>query len=419
MRHDMRQRRVLSRSEPRYSMAFLLLGPALVIVLAMGVSASGATIPRELAGVSVTHVVRAKPKPATRPAEVLSGTGVIRLGPHFEQASGYERFTYVLVSRSDARKAARLPGTTLAYMSGTSVQREWSTGVTYREALANDWLLKDASGAYVMNVEFGAFVADIGNPAYQRRFIANTLAFVKRTKIDGLFIDDVTGDPEAMSDVYPAKYPDPAAWEAAMVSFVQTVGKALKSRGYYVLANAAKWISDDSRSDTAFHTTEFWKRIAPGVSGLMTEYWLQSPLDHGELRVLGTDWDQYWNQWQRLVSVAQTSGVDFFGLTYGSSKDTRAMRYARASFLLDWDGRGGALLYSITDRPDPYHPSWSRQLGKPVARKLERTSGVWQRRYERGMVVVNATNEPADVRVFEKVYTVGSGDAVFVSAPRS
>ena len=304
------QRRASTRSHHRYSKVVPLLGVALIAVLAVGMTASGATVASELARPSATHepAAKPKPKPAVRPAKVLGGTGVIRWGPLYRQASGYERFAYVMVSRPDAKKAAGLPGTTLVYTSGTSIQQSWSTGVTYREGLANDWLLKDGDGAYVMNVQYGAFVADIGNSAYQQRFVENMIAFLKRTKVDGVFIDDVLGDPRSMSSVFPAKYPDTEAWESAMASFVQTVGKALKSRGYYVLANAAKWISDDQRSDTGEHVAEFWKRIAPGVSGLMTEYWLQAPDDHANLRVRGSNWDQHWPAWQSLVSVAQSRG---------------------------------------------------------------------------------------------------------------
>ncbi len=360
----------------------------------------------------------AKTKPATRPGRVLSGTGIIRWNPDYPKATGYDRFAYVITSRFDARKAAQLPGTSLVYMSGTTVQKNWSQGVSYGEALANDWLLKDESGGYVMNIQYEAPVGDIGSPAYQQRFIANTLAFLKRTKVDGVFIDDVAGDVRVMSGVYPAKYPNEAAWESAMVSFVRTVGRAFKSRGYYVLANAAKWIADDPRSDTGEHTAEFWKRIAPGVDGLMTEYWHQSPIDHEQLRVLGSDWDQQWNGWQNLVAVAQALGVDFFGLTYGTGGDTKAMRYTRGSFFLDWNGRGGALLYSKTDQTDPYHPTWVRQLGSPLAPKFERSAGVWQRRYERGMVVVNATSDATSVVVFGKRHTLARADALFVSAAR-
>lgn len=410
---DLRRRASTRFHQPKLIGRLLGVGLLGVLVIGIGIGASAATIP---SGSSASRSVEADPTPAN----VLGGTGVVRWGTLYQQASGYERFAYVLVSRPDAKKAARLPGTTLVYKSGTSIQESWSTGVTYREALANGWLLKDASDAYLMNHQYGAFVGDIGNPAYQQRFIENTIAFLKRTKVDGVFIDDVLGDPRSMtSGVFPAKYPDSDAWESAMVSFVQKVGTALKSRGYYVLANATKWIADDQRSDTGVHAAEFWKRLAPGVSGLMSEFWLQAPDDHGQLRVLGSNWDQHWPAWQSLVSVAQNRGVDFFGLTFGPGSDTRAMRYGRGSFLLDWDGRGGAFLYYKTDHPNPYHPSWVRQLGKPLGPKLERDRGLWQRRFQQGMIVVNATNETTSVRVFGRSHSVTGVDALFIRAPRS
>lgn len=402
----------------RYPTAAAVAGAGLIAVAAIVMTASAATVSENQPSSDVQSLV-AKPKPRAQLPKMLRGTGIIRWGELYQEKAGYERFAYVLVSRPAARSAARLPGTTLVYKSGTDIQKGWSTGVTYQVALANDWLLRDASGAYMMNAQYGSFVADIGNPAYQRRFLESTLAFLKRTKVDGVFIDNVLGDPSSFTGgVYPTKYPNGEAWESAMISFVQSVGKALKARGYYVLANAAKWISGDQRSDTGEHVAAFWRRVAPSVSGLMTEYWVQNPNDHRQLRVLGSSWYEHWRGWQDLVLVAQTLGVDFFGLTYGSRSDTRSMRYARGSFLLDWNGRGGAFVYSITDQADPYHLLWVRQMGAPLRPKLQRASGIWQRRFERGMVVVNATNSPSVLRVFGQTYTVAGADALFVRAPR-
>jgi hypothetical protein len=135
--------------------------------------------------------------------------------------------------------------------------------------------------------------------------------------------------------------------------------------------------------------------------------------------VLGGSWNEHWGGWQNLVRLAQSHGVDFFGLTYGSARDVRTMRYARASFLLGWNGRGGAFLFSKTDDADPYHVAWVRQLGKPLSSKVERAPGIWQRRYARGMVVVNATSQAATVAVFKKQFAVPGGDALFVRVPRT
>jgi hypothetical protein len=120
-----------------------------------------------------------------------------------------------------------------------------------------------------------------------------------------------------------------------------------------------------------------------------------------------------WPSWQSLVSVAQGAGVDFFGLAYGAGADVRAMRYVRGSFLLDWNGRGGAVIFSTTDRADPYDAAWVKQLGAPMKPKRQRAPGVWQRQYTRGIVVVNTTNAAITVSVRGTEWTIGPTDALF------
>lgn len=362
----------------------------------------------------------AKPKPGPKPASTLKATGVARWGTSYSTSSGYERVSYVLVGVGDARAASRLPGISLVYMSGTSVPTDYFTGVSYATAVANDWLLKDESGAYIMNVQYGHEVGDIGSPAYQRRFVENVVAFLRKTKADGIFLDDVIGAPASMTEgALPAKYPTSEAWENAMVAFVIAVGKAFDARGYYLLANPSKFISGDPRSDTGEHVADMFRRLAPHVDGLTSEYWLQNSQDLRQMRSTGSTWHQNWKGWQNLVSIAQTSGADFFGLMYGPGGDIRAMRYGRANFLLDWNGRGGALIFEPVERDASYHPVLFRQLGLPGGPKFERKPGVWQRPYQRGVVVVNATNAPVTVRVGGQVHTVAATDALFSASSRS
>jgi Hypothetical glycosyl hydrolase family 15 len=400
------------RISPRRGAVATVTAAVLVVILAAAAVASDTSV----AG---TRRSALRPKEPSKPAP-LPGTGVVRFGTTFMAASGYERFSYVLVSRGDARAAARLPGTSLVYMSGTSVPPSWSTGVPYELARTNGWLLKDAGDHYLVNPNYGTYIGDIGNRAYQQAFVAGVTSFLAKTKVDGVFLDDVVASYEALTgDESPALYPNQTAWEAAMTSFVDYVGPALKARGYYVLANAGKFVPGNSNSDTAAYTTEFWQRIAPSVSGLMCEYWLQSPIDLQQIRLIGSQWFQNWTGWQQLVSVAQDAGVDFFGLMKGSGDNVQAMRFGRGSFLLDWNGGGGAFMYSITDRNDPYAQSWVTQFGVPVKPKFERVPGVWQRRYKRGLVVVNATSVPVTLRINGVLQTVAGGDALFSPNQRS
>jgi hypothetical protein len=397
------------------ALGLAILAGVVTLVLATAVVAGGAGA----SGLSADATVqKPKPKPKPTPPKTLSGTGIIRWGETYRAASGYERYRYVLVSRHMADAAARLPGKTLAYMNATTIYRYWSTGVSYEEAVAGNWLLKDANGAHLRNAKYDGWLGDLGDRAYQDRFVANVADFIKRTKINGVFIDDLRASPLGFDYRFPAKYPNQQAWEQAAMSFVSYVGPALRKLGHYVMVNAAAYIENDWASNTGEHYARFFKQVAPHVDGIMMEYWMQNPVDIARLRSLGSSWYEYYDGWQSLVSITQAAGAEFFGLMYGSGGDTRAMRYGRAAFLLDWNGKGGAFMWAPVDRNDPYHAVAVRQLGQPSAAKFQRGPGVWQRRYEHGIVVLNANTTPVTVRVGGGLVSLAPTDAVFARHPK-
>ena len=190
--------------------------------------------------------------------------------------------------------------------------------------------------------------------------------------------------------VYPAKYPTQQAWEDAQVSFISYVGDALRARGYYLLANTICYIRDNRGSDDGSLTAGFWKRLAPHVGGFMSEYWIQTSNDTTRLRAEGNgEWSRNWSGWLNLMTVAQNAGADFFAEMYGSSSNTNIMRYGRGSFLLGWDGHGGAFEWTPDDgRTDPWSPEWTMDIGTPTAARYKVGVG-WRRDYTGGTVIVN------------------------------
>ena len=404
---------LLSLRQLRGAIAGLVTASVALTAAVVATAGGGAAL---TAASGASQAERAAAKPAVRG---LEATGVVRWGSLFRQSSDLSRYKYVIVGRHDAHAAAKLPGLSLVYMSGTSIQQAWSTGVSYAEASAQDWLLKDSDGRYVMNVQYGAYVGDFGNPSYQKRFVKNVSGFMRATGVDGVFLDDIVAHPGVLTrGVFPAKYPTPEAWESAMTSFVTNVGAELKARGFYVLASAVKFVSGDTRSDTGDLTADFWRQLRRGVSALMCEFWLQNPNDVSQMRGEGSHWQANWSGWHNLVRVAQGMGVDFFAHTYGYVADNRAMRYLRSSFLLSWNGRGGALIHSFRDSVDPYQPTWVRQVGLPVQPMIERSPGVFQRQYTRGIVVVNTTGAPVTITLSGVPWTIGPTDALMARTPR-
>lgn len=349
------------------------------------------------------------------PSGVVPGIGIQRLGSSYGGASGYERYSYVIVGRSAAPAAATQPGVSLVYHSGTSVNVGFDTGVPYAVAAANGWLLGDASGTLLRNLAYpDNFIGDVGNPAYQADWARRVGDYLAAIRADGVYIDDVIADINAMSGKYPTKYPDQASWENAMASFVTAVGSALRSRGFYVLVNAHKFVAGDLGSNDGSLEVQWWRRLAPSVNGLHSEYWVQDPTNIGRLRAAGGEWWNNWDGWQRLVGVAQAAGADFFAYMYGGSGDTRTMRYGKGSFLLDWDGQGGAFAFSATDGSDPWNAAWTADLGRPTAAKQSPAPGVWTRRFERGTVVVNSTGATVSVTVDGSPRTLGPTDALIL-----
>jgi hypothetical protein len=189
-----------------------------------------------------------------------------------------------------------------------------------------------------------------------------------------------------------AEYPTQQAWAQAQLSFVQAVGTALRARGYYVLLNASGYIPGAPASDDGNNTIAWWRQLGPYVSGLMNEYYQETSDGNDTLRADGNGWNQYWDNWERLVTTAQRMGDDFVGLTYGPSGGSEQMAYADASFLLAWDGRGGAFIYHTPSDLDsqgaPLSIAWTTSVGRPAAPKQQVGVG-WMRRYSAGIALVD------------------------------
>lgn len=335
------------------------------------------------------------------------------LGGRLQDVTQLNGYSIVIADAADAGKLAGLSGTTLAYFAAPDVNTKWNAGVPYGEAAAHGWLLKDGSGNLLKNVGFpDNDIGDVGNDGYQHAWLANVLAYLHANPgIAGIYIDDVISDLKPMSGVEAAEYPTQQAWQAAQLSFVRTVGSGLRARGYYVLVNASAFVPGDSDSDTGTTTVSWWKQLGPYVDGLMDESYAQDSDGSERLRTSGSAWYQNWDGWQRLVQVAQSMGRDFVGVMYGSGSDTHAMTYGKSSFLLDWDGAGGAFIYTPKDGSDPTNVATTIQIGRPAGAKKQVGAG-WMRPYTGGVVLVDPSPSTSQTFRLGGTYLTSSGTPV-------
>jgi Hypothetical glycosyl hydrolase family 15 len=354
---------------------------------------------------------------AASPQQRQTGIGVVRYGFRIAHTATTSRYGYVIAGASDYASVRSFNGMGFVYKSAVDIDSTCRAGdmctggVSYNEAASNGWILKSASGAEVGCPSYAQNrLADVGSPGYQRAWLRNVTRFMETRHLHGLFMDNLLGNIELWSGgTFPAKYPDNAAWERAMTSFIRYVGPRLKERGIYVLANTFKYAAGDPRTEDGSIDIAWWKTVGPNVSGLMSEYWQQNPIDPTHVYTdKPGDWTGHWLGWERLVNVAQHMNRDFFGLQWGSSSNIELLRYGRASFLLQWNGRGGAYLFGSQDGNDPTASDWVADIGRPAgpARKI---GNGWQRLYTRGVVVLNPNATASQVFTFGRSVRLPSG----------
>ena len=260
-------------------------------------------------------------------------------------------------------------------------------GVGYCWAGANrpDWFLTDTTGARIEFCDFaGAWQMDVGNAEYQQTWLENVLADLRSAPWDGVMVDDVNqSETWHLCGRTIARYPTAGAYTAATESFLSRVGPALRGAGFLAMPNIAldDWWSQDGLSR--------WDRWVSYSSGAIQEYF--SKWGHGTGRWLTDDGTHNdWSGRQALFSRPQAAGKPFVGVTYAPSDDVRSMRYARASFLLDWNGGSSALVFEPTtpEAQDPYFADWTTEIGAPTGARV-RVGVAWKRVFANGIVVLD------------------------------
>jgi hypothetical protein len=271
-------------------------------------------------------------------------------------------------------------------------------GVNYWSADPS-WFLRDTTGARVASSGYpGAWMMDVGSASYQEAWLANVLADVRGHGWDGVLLDDVN---ESMTFHLGgrtlARYPTNANWYQAMRSFLARVGPGLTSRGVLAVPN----INFDCWEAC-------WRDYLQFVSGAMREWWSKNgtgPTGH----YTGTSWE-----WANsFLRITQAAGKFLLPVTYAPKSDTRSMRFARASFLLDWDGGSSSLIFEPTDpeAQNPYSAEWTLDIGRPLGSRY-RVGVAWRRQFSGGTALVNPSSTRTQTVTLGAPYLMPGGARV-------
>ena len=315
-------------------------------------------------------------------------TGLLKIGGPFPASVKAGDFRYVILHSDRAAlipalKAANPQLKVLVYKD-MAAALSWAgntqvpAGVSMAEAEANpEWFLRDTTGKRIEWCDFaGDWQMDVGSRSYQARWAANVAADMRANGWDGVFVDDTNASQSwHLCGRTIAKYPTDAAYAAATRSFLAKAGPALTSQGFLVIPNIYLPYSSSALST--------WLDWISFTSGGMQEFWSKwGTTSTGHFG--GADWTYR----QQFLGATQKAGKIFLGLSYAPNADVRSMRYARSTFLLDWDGGASAVLFEGASGGDPTNVDWMTDIGTPRGARYP-VGAAWRRDYSGGTVLVN------------------------------
>ena len=239
-----------------------------------------------------------------------------------------------------------------------------------------DWFQHDLQGRRIEVPDYpGRWMMDLGNPEWQEFWIRETLRDVIQGGWDGVFADDALTEVKAHSLPSLAGYPNNAELQKAVYGFLVKAHQEFTKANKLFLANVSG----------SYHYPGLWGKWLEATDGLMEEHFT------GE----GWTWGKEVPKQQlEALQLASREGKWMFCMTYGPWENRERMLNSLAAYLL---GAGPKTFWSYRpDQPsdDPaWDPSWEHRLGRPLE-EAHSSGSLWQRRFENGVVAVNAGSSP-------------------------
>jgi putative glycosyl hydrolase-like family 15 (GHL15) protein len=314
-----------------------------------------------------------------------------------EQGSNY-RYLIVRDGMHDqiAQLRAQNPGAKILVYKNLSFMNKqpdgcpWSpyqgSGVPYCDALSHEsWWLHDSAGNRLESDYKDVYAANIANPGYQQAWIDDVKARLENvnndgTKYDGVFLDDSNLFPGHGLNGRIAELSDAQYGQAAQ-SFLDRIGDELGADGFITMPNLGLQVWDSGQRsqamDIAHHVTAINREtfIRWGEGDIFT-----TPPSNGT-----PDWRDELN----LEKDIQAAGADYSAIVYGSASDVQTQRYARATFLLGWNGKdGSSLIFRPDESGSSYLPDWTTNVGTPSGERYAVGQG-FRRDFSAGTVIIN------------------------------
>jgi len=295
------------------------------------------------------------------------------------------RYSVVVLNAADAPHIATLRAENphiliFMYQSALQSQTADPTGITTCTPYGTDntshptWFLTDPLLRRIYDKGYPTnYLMDVGNPAYQQACISHADQQAQALGFNGVFFDDVTANalwafPPGESS---PKYPNMAAWQSAMSSWVS-----------YAASHSSLPIIANLGGTTV--TPGLWQKWASQFYGAMEESWTDGGAG---LAQQVPDWPA------KLANVAWSEAHGKVVLLHSYNKTETGNTYGLASMLLVAGGHTSYATAATYQGAETWYPEYStaQLLGSPLGSYSRRSNGVYERQFQNGVVLVNPT----------------------------
>lgn len=287
-------------------------------------------------------------------------------------------------------------------------------GLSYNYAKTMpQWQAQDSTGRWLEYGGYGGhWQMDVGQLGYQNAWFTN-VSKMKAFGFDGIWMDNALWRRNAYHEDYFVKgYASDEAFREAYRSFFRNVCPRLRSAGLISVANMA---------DARLVTGGWRSYLDAGLDGGFDEWWLT--FDDTDLL---SEYSEGWSRVVDEIAYAESKGKIALVQPHFSAGNTRAFRYALASYLMAFpSGAGKAAISELatTDayaNPTPWHGEYEWNLGTPTGVYRAVGTNIFRRDFTKGCVVVNANRtgaSPVTVQLGGSYLNEGGASVTSVSLP--
>jgi hypothetical protein len=282
-------------------------------------------------------------------------------------------------------------GEWIEIIEGDEWAREWPS----EEKIQDEWFFK-WKGRRVLNTEWGYYLMELNNLSWRDYWTEEVLKQMKLNENDGLFADSFSVPNYLGGAAFAPSLPEideefEESWSKRLEDFVGYVKKKF-GKDFYLIPNVGSWIN--SRDRTNYQ----------GADGVMVEGFAA---EGEESFYEVSDWKL---QMDRVLSLAKRDKILILQSYISEPENVNLRLFYLANYLLV-KGKYSYVNIEYGFEPE-YFPEYEIDLGKPeeglpadIDELFNRRWGVYVRRYENGLVLLNPTANSKRV-VFNRTYKV-------------